>query len=356
MQLNLFHIILILIVFQSYLYAFVLFTHKRGKRISNIILASLLIILGTQMLNILLKLNNIFTEFFEQLSCCYGMIYGVLCYYYTRSLIYKGISIKAIEVLHLVPFFLSVLLSIAGFPFCNTWGDLLYISIFGYLIASLKQLYHYKQTVKHATSRAEAANISWLQLMLILFAIIITMDLFQRITDLLNWNLPEDLPVTAVMVMILIFVNTMVFKGLKHPELFIGLEDESNPNTIVNQAIENESNTLLNQYHQLCEYIEQEQVYLKPALTLNELSELTKIPMRQLSQAINQHGRKNFSEFINGYRIEEAKKRLLQPKDSGETILEVMYQVGFNSKSVFNTAFKKQTGMTPSQYKQTGLR
>ena len=56
-------------------------------------------------------------------------------------------------------------------------------------------------------------------------------------------------------------------------------------------------------------------------------------------------------DFINTYRIEKAKERLLHPKDEKETILEVMYEVGFNSKSSFNTVFKKKTGLTPSQYK-----
>ena len=54
---------------------------------------------------------------------------------------------------------------------------------------------------------------------------------------------------------------------------------------------------------------------------------------------------------MNTYRIKEAQKRLENPKEAKETISEVMYEVGFNSKSAFNTAFKKKTGLSPSQYK-----
>jgi AraC-like DNA-binding protein len=55
---------------------------------------------------------------------------------------------------------------------------------------------------------------------------------------------------------------------------------------------------------------------------------------------------------VNSYRIEEAGKRLADPAEDHKTILEIAYDTGFYSKSVFNTAFKKFTGMTPSQYKK----
>ena len=60
---------------------------------------------------------------------------------------------------------------------------------------------------------------------------------------------------------------------------------------------------------------------------------------------------KSFFDLINSYRIEEAKKMIKEPEDEKMTISEVMYKVGFNSKSSFNTAFKKYTGLTPSEYK-----
>ena len=60
--------------------------------------------------------------------------------------------------------------------------------------------------------------------------------------------------------------------------------------------------------------------------------------------------------FINEYRIKKAMSRLINPIDDKETILEIMYEVGFNSKSSFNTLFKKQTGLTPSEYKKKHMK
>ena len=74
-------------------------------------------------------------------------------------------------------------------------------------------------------------------------------------------------------------------------------------------------------------------------------------PARYLSQVINAHTGLNFYDFISQYRIEEAKKILSEPF-TNKTVLEVLYEVGFNSKSSFNTAFKKFTGVTPTHYKK----
>ncbi len=66
--------------------------------------------------------------------------------------------------------------------------------------------------------------------------------------------------------------------------------------------------------------------------------------------AVNEEFDKNYYDFINHYRIEESKK-LLSGAESDMRIIGVLYEVGFNSKSTFNAAFKKETGLTPRQYK-----
>jgi AraC-like DNA-binding protein len=70
----------------------------------------------------------------------------------------------------------------------------------------------------------------------------------------------------------------------------------------------------------------------------------------QLSWLINENLGKNFSEFINHYRVETFKRISKDPKNSHITLLGLAYDSGFNSKTVFNTFFKKETGMTPNQF------
>jgi AraC-like DNA-binding protein/streptogramin lyase len=102
----------------------------------------------------------------------------------------------------------------------------------------------------------------------------------------------------------------------------------------------------------LLEVMETEKNYLNPNLTLKELSEKLMVHPNYLSQIINEKLEQSFNDFINRYRIEAAKKKLQDPKKKNKTVLEIAYDTGFYSKSVFNTAFKKFTGMTPSQFRQ----
>ena len=85
-------------------------------------------------------------------------------------------------------------------------------------------------------------------------------------------------------------------------------------------------------------------------LTLNQLAAEIDIPDLTLSQLLNESLGQNFFQFINGYRVEEVKKRLQNPKYSNLTILGIAIECGFSSKAAFNRIFKLHTGVTPSAY------
>jgi YesN/AraC family two-component response regulator len=96
----------------------------------------------------------------------------------------------------------------------------------------------------------------------------------------------------------------------------------------------------------------EEKPYLDPELSLQTLAKRMEITKEDLSQVINEQLDRNFKNFINEYRIEEAKKKLLDPKEDQFVLMKIAFDVGFNSKSVFNASFKKFTGMSPSQYRK----
>ena len=100
-------------------------------------------------------------------------------------------------------------------------------------------------------------------------------------------------------------------------------------------------------------YMVIEKPYLDRELTIYDLSEQIKIPRHFLSEVINEHLGKNFYQFINDYRIEEVKQRMVDPAYAHLTILAIAYDSGFNAKSSFNTIFKEKTGMTPSEYQRS---
>lgn len=94
-----------------------------------------------------------------------------------------------------------------------------------------------------------------------------------------------------------------------------------------------------------------EKVYRNDTLSLNVLAERLAVPPHQLSWIINNKIGKTFSDLLNHYRIEEVKKRLANSRAHNQTILEIAFSVGFNTKSSFNKTFKTLTGKTPRDYR-----
>jgi AraC-like DNA-binding protein len=105
----------------------------------------------------------------------------------------------------------------------------------------------------------------------------------------------------------------------------------------------------------LLRHMETEKPYIDGELTLPKLAERLSIPAPHLSQTINERLRQNFFDFVNTYRVEEAKRLLLDPAKQHYSVLAIAGEVGFNSKSSFNAVFKKHVRMTPSEFRKEGM-
>ena len=135
-----------------------------------------------------------------------------------------------------------------------------------------------------------------------------------------------------------------IYTALKHLDWFL----PAPPLQKYRNAALNESEQIFYQ-QKLTQALEVEKVYLNPNLKLPELAAHIDVTPHRLSQFINQSFEQNFSDFINSYRLQEAQELLLKTDDK---ILAIALQSGFNSLSVFNTAFKRATGLTPSQFRK----
>ncbi|MEZ5023652.1 MAG: adenylate/guanylate cyclase domain-containing protein [Chitinophagales bacterium] len=103
---------------------------------------------------------------------------------------------------------------------------------------------------------------------------------------------------------------------------------------------------------QLLNLFEEEQTYLNPDLSLRSLAEQLEIHPNKLSWLLNESFNKNFNEFVNHYRVRAFKELAKYPNNAHLSLLGLAYASGFNSKTVFNTYFKKETGLTPKQFLQ----
>ena len=101
--------------------------------------------------------------------------------------------------------------------------------------------------------------------------------------------------------------------------------------------------------------MEEEEPYLDSSLSMQELAGQLNMKVKDLSLLINHTLNQHFFDFVNQYRINKASEILSDPENKQVTVLEVLYEVGFNSKSSFNTTFKKLTGQTPTQFRKSKL-
>ncbi|WP_229731861.1 helix-turn-helix domain-containing protein [Chishuiella changwenlii] len=146
-----------------------------------------------------------------------------------------------------------------------------------------------------------------------------------------------------------------LFVALNNPDFFRGVNSDLKPiEEVVSEEkpsleIDEEKNT---QIETLKEFMIKNEPYLDSSLTIQNLAEQVEMPVKELSALINLYMNKHFFDFINEYRIEKAKEILKNPSKKELTILEILYEVGFNSKSSFSTSFKKYTGTTPTDFRK----
>ncbi len=136
----------------------------------------------------------------------------------------------------------------------------------------------------------------------------------------------------------------LTFRGLKKYRLY-----RKEKNKYKDSALDPE--TVDNCMKKLSYVMDVEKVYKDDKLSLQGLSKKVSVTPHILSQVVNEQMKKNFSDFVNSYRVEEAKKLLLEANED-ISILHICYEVGFNSKSAFYRAFKKFTNITPSQFQK----
>lgn len=106
-------------------------------------------------------------------------------------------------------------------------------------------------------------------------------------------------------------------------------------------------------WKRLLSVMENDKPFVNPNLKLHDVAAMVGLTPHQLSQMVNERSGKSFSDFLNYYRVEEFKLRIVQPANDQLTLVGLGLEIGFNSKTSFNNTFKKFTGLTPSEYKRT---
>jgi len=155
--------------------------------------------------------------------------------------------------------------------------------------------------------------------------------------------------IIAQLAMLVQFAYLFV-KSMWHSELF---STDSMIEIKKSETVLKISDDLVEDYFRiLMTHIENKKPYLKEGCSIQSVSDDTRISVHHLSNILNKHFNKNFPDFINEYRIKEAQRLLSTPQFEKMTLEAIGYECGFGSRSSFNKAFKKHTGLTPSQFRQ----
>ena len=236
-----------------------------------------------------------------------------------------------------------------------------------YYFLARRTLVTYQRSIRHLFSEISRIDLQWgrflvngyLVLICTFMVIFPLMRIYpEEFTSLLLLNMAVATP----------YIYLAVYKGILQPTIW-QVQPEIQKEVVeekIHEAEEFDSEPLVTpksakaklsteKIKELTEKIlmlmDKEKLFQETELTLQQLAQKLNVPTYQVSQTLNEGMKKNFYDLINGYRVEEAKRLLLDSKNMNYTILSVGFEAGFNSKTTFNTVFKKFTGLTPTDYR-----
>ena len=368
MEPNLISFLSFLITFQLLFVGLFLITHKKGNRRNNILLSTIFILIACNMGNLTLQINGVVFkwEFLQQFDDGFFLLYGPIFYLYAQGVMFRDFKLSSRHLLHLIPYLLLTisLLSLRNYTPSTSeeiltnslpWqfyliSALMYAHVFVYLALTYKSLLKYRKVIKNKYSQIDQINLDWLSSSLKTFGLLAFVSLIQNFMALTGSKSVIIAALVLLLIFIFYFVNKVILKALRQPEIFAGITQNETTKYLGSNLTQSQ---IAAYKKQLLALLKTEKPFLNPQVSLADLSEKLSVSTKHLSQVINQSFNKSFFDFINTYRIQEVQQILKESKDDKLTVLEAMYQAGFNSKSSFNTAFKKETGQTPTEFRKT---
>jgi AraC-like DNA-binding protein len=326
-------------IFHGLFLAALLWSTKASRNISNKLLSLLMILLSIRVgKSVLLAFTEALPILYVYLGLCLMLFIGPLFLLYCQALIKRTQNIEMKPLLHFVPgvvfMALSIPMQMIGFKhipdlIAGTFFAIFYLHLLGYLLFSKWKV------IRQAGSTVQIST--WLN---ILFWGLLAIW-FEYVLNLFEEGIPYILGPIAYSITVYC-ITYLAFKN-KYMTLIHTVKYQTTP------IGEGEAATLFDSIEKL---MQEERIFLDPNLTLAMLGKRLKVSSQKLSMAVNSRSGSNFNEYVNRYRVAHAAAILKDARQSHLSIAAVAYDCGFNSLSSFNSAFKKNTGETPSAYRK----
>ena len=344
-----------------------LFTNKKGRPLSNWLLGSFFTSLFLGFLDATLVIFGLVSNAnFALLLNGFVILHPPLLLLYTYSITRSEFRLKPFHLFHSIPFLIITLLLVifyhtqplsekeiilegveSGKGTTNLFimlGGLIYE--IAYLIPIKIEISRYRQTIRQSLSNVDNLDLKWLSFLVNLFILSFVLSTISSLLRLTQLEYYTEFALILASLGLFLFINAVLLKGLYNNEVFTRSNKLKGPSYPLEDL---QAEKILSD---LKSFMIDEKPFLDPYLSLEGLSSLISVAPRELSLVLNNHAGQNFFDFVNRYRIKEAETLLSVESNKDKTILEIMYQSGFNSKSSFNTAFKKYTGQTPSSFRK----
>lgn len=353
---------------------------KSGNRDANKWLALLLTVISLHLIEYAANISGITLQYPIFIAITYPLLFcmGPLYYIYCRYLLDKSYRTNFKTILHFLPSLIVLLLMM---PFYSMpaeakvslmsgltqdgilkipAGQLIFMGVHvaqtvAYIFASYKFIGKKEEELKDFSSDVFVVKkLEWLNAFNLYFSIYFL--LYFIVVVVLTFINSYQFQLDYVLLLIMaISIYVIGYSAISNPEIFKALPEfdlqsfKLNKEKPVNGS--GNSNRFPELKETLLQYMDSDKPYLKSDLKISDLADSLAVPVYHLSQLINDEFLVNFYDFINKYRVEEAKKLLIEDTRNYK-ILAIAYEVGFNSKATFNRVFKKFTGLTPSGFKE----
>lgn len=273
---------------------------------------------------------------------------------------FSDFALKRHHYFHLVPLGLGLVLTLPGnqLPFDLGSATQTHVSAaeslafqvgahalyYGYMMPIIAVLLQFRKRFKAHHSGARSEMFTWLSQLAVASLIAHTLILLRDLVALAHaYKLVSQLQVAGAFIALGI-TTWIALKSLLQPHLFRNIDRQLLKLTTKGDYATNAD------CDRLLGYMEDVKPYLDPDLSLSALSDQLAMTPREVSEIMNQSLGMHFFDFVNSYRVKAAKQLLME--DTGRSVIDTLHAVGFNSKSSFNTAFKKHTGLTPSAFRR----
>jgi len=290
-------------------------------------------------------------------------VFGPVLYFYINKLLYKEFEINHRQIAHFIPLFFFMIsmvylltlssrqlleLNVAG-QLDGYYGILLATAIVQnavYVFMAIKEFESYK--IQYHESFSDNPTNKYLKTILSVMLFCICLWLIGFILSYFSFPTLTNSSYQIAFIGLSLLTFVIGFYAINYPDAIQMIKPLGKATKYQGSNLDKEELNVIKQ--KLERILNQQKTFLESKLSLSKLAELVDTSPVYLSRVINESYEKNFFDFINDYRVNEFISKVLSEKYENYTYLGVALESGFNTKTTFNKAFKKATGITPKEY------